>query len=146
MSKCAVYRHYDASGNLLYVGLSSCPISRTGQHKRTASWYSEIETISIVWLSSRDDAIKYEAAAIASECPLNNTRWVRSRPSVKGNKSPARVAMIKVRVTPEEKEAFEAVAKELGLTVSEIVRGFMDELVDQHEQAGGAVPARAWVE
>lgn len=72
MKRTALYRHYDASGALLYVGISLDTIRRTQQHKLGAHWFERIARIEIEWLASRADAEHAERAAIKAERPAHN--------------------------------------------------------------------------
>ncbi len=45
--KVALYRHFDAAGKLLYVGVSLDTIRRTAQHAHGAQWFHEISSIEI---------------------------------------------------------------------------------------------------
>jgi hypothetical protein len=70
--RTALYRHYDAEGNLLYVGISLSPISRTSQHAQTAEWFNDVARIDIEWHGDRKSAVDAERAAIRSEDPAFN--------------------------------------------------------------------------
>ncbi len=70
--KTALYRHFDAAGRLLYVGISLNTIQRTAQHKHGARWFARIARIDIEWLESRAAALTAEAIAIAKEAPECN--------------------------------------------------------------------------
>ena len=72
MTRTALYRHLDADGALLYVGISRCPLCRTKEHEETTDWYHHIASVKIDWFDSRDDAVIAEVAAIKSEQPLFN--------------------------------------------------------------------------
>jgi hypothetical protein len=67
----AVYRLYDGSDRLLYVGISHNPIARWGTHSGR-SWWPDAARFMIVWHSTRRSAAKEERAAIQSESPLHN--------------------------------------------------------------------------
>jgi hypothetical protein len=69
---CALYRHYDKEGTLLYVGISLNPVARLQQHRRGAHWFYDIARIDVEYFATRDDAIQAEAATIVSEHPLHN--------------------------------------------------------------------------
>lgn len=71
MSRTALYRHFDRQGRLLYVGVSLNAVNRLSQH-RDASWFQEIERITIRWLPTRESALVAEAVAIATERPIHN--------------------------------------------------------------------------
>lgn len=83
--RTALYRHFDAAGALLYVGISLDTIQRTRQHRQGAHWYERIARIEIEWFSTRPLAMTAEAIAIAKEVPECN----RARP--KGAPQPARI-------------------------------------------------------
>jgi predicted GIY-YIG superfamily endonuclease len=64
-----LYRHYDASGCLLYVGISIDPLKRQYQHFKTANWRALIQKITIETFASREAACEAEATAIRDEKP-----------------------------------------------------------------------------
>lgn len=70
--RTALYRHFDAAGRLLYVGISLNSIKRTAQHKHGARWFQAIARIDIEWLPERTAALAAEAIAIARENPAWN--------------------------------------------------------------------------
>lgn len=80
----AVYRHFDASGRLLYIGCSMDPARRFGVHRCVAPWARQVANITLEWFDSREEAEAAEAAAIARENPPHNRhgrsdasrRWV----------------------------------------------------------------------
>lgn len=67
-----LYRHYDAAGTLLYVGISHNALIRLTDHKLKASWFSQIRRIEIEHFPDRASAFAAEAAAIAAEKPKHN--------------------------------------------------------------------------
>lgn len=69
--KTALYRHFDETGALLYVGISLSPIHRMLSHERSR-WAQTIKTVTIEWFSSRQEARDAELAAILAEGPLHN--------------------------------------------------------------------------
>jgi DNA-binding transcriptional regulator YiaG len=72
MPNAFVYRHYDAGGRLLYVGMTLKPIQRLEYHRYTSSWVGEIRTIKIQPCANRGEAIAFEREAIRNESPLFN--------------------------------------------------------------------------
>lgn len=83
-----VYRAFDADEHLLYVGVTGGRASRRmRQHARDAVWWDSAITIKLEHFETREDALRAEARAIATEVPLHNvigfagvlpTRGVRS--------------------------------------------------------------------
>lgn len=70
--RTALYRHFDADGALLYVGISLNSIQRTSQHSHGAHWFQRISRIVIEWHESRELAEAAERKAIGCELPAFN--------------------------------------------------------------------------
>lgn len=68
----ALYRCFDASDQLLYIGISSDPAYRWTQHKADKAWADEVTMRVIEWLPTRADAEAAEVVAIRTERPLYN--------------------------------------------------------------------------
>ncbi|MFM9461254.1 hypothetical protein ACKI1K_00155 [Streptomyces scabiei] len=68
----ALYRFYDRSGVLLYVGVTNDTQVRWYDHSRVKPWWPTVARKRIEWLPTRADAERAEAAAIAAENPLWN--------------------------------------------------------------------------
>lgn len=68
----AVYRLYDTTGALLYVGASINPQGRLNYHQFRSYWPSVVR-IELTWYPNRAEARAAETAAIIAEDPrLNN--------------------------------------------------------------------------
>lgn len=74
MSRTALYRHFDAEGCLLYVGISDCLSERDKQHAATAHWHESVEKTETEWCICRDHALALERVAITYERPLHNIK------------------------------------------------------------------------
>jgi excinuclease UvrABC nuclease subunit len=68
----AVYRIFDATGRLLYVGLSKSPKTRVRCHRRTKAWGPEIAHHTVEWHRNPYAAHTAETAAIRAEQPIHN--------------------------------------------------------------------------
>jgi hypothetical protein len=77
LTKCALYRHFDKTGNLLYVGIACNPFRRSVDHSCNADWFERVARIDIEWHLTRDAALWFEEMAIARENPKYN----RMRPA-----------------------------------------------------------------
>jgi excinuclease UvrABC nuclease subunit len=75
--RTALYRHFDASGTLLYVGISLNAFQRLAQHRADSHWFSQITRVEIEWLDSRSLALEAEANAITRELPRFNVQRAR---------------------------------------------------------------------
>jgi len=78
--KTALYRHFDADGMLLYLGISLNSVARTAQHRACAHWFRDIARIAIEWHDTREAAEGAERAAIRNERPMHNVVHARGLP------------------------------------------------------------------
>lgn len=65
----AVYRMYNAAGDLLYIGCSPDPCGRWQEHSKFKPWGRTVTTISVEWFDSKAEALEAEKAAIQAEAP-----------------------------------------------------------------------------
>ncbi|NUP47250.1 MAG: GIY-YIG nuclease family protein [Catenulispora sp.] len=70
--RTALYRLYDAEGQLLYVGISRDPNERFKEHAHERSWWHHVARTEIAWLNDWQQAREVEDAAIRNERPLYN--------------------------------------------------------------------------
>ena len=80
--RTAVYRLYDESESLLYVGISDRPLKRFKQHRQKQPWWPEVITREIEWHEDRHAAEVEEFRAITHENPRYNVQHAvrRSEP------------------------------------------------------------------
>lgn len=67
-----LYRMHGHDGDLLYVGITCRPPSRFKNHRNTKDWWSEVATIGVTTLASRDELLAMERQAIRTEAPRYN--------------------------------------------------------------------------
>lgn len=72
--RCALYRHFDADGQLLYVGISVNTSRRRIEHLSQAPWLRFQATETVEWLVDREAAEEAETTAIQVEQPIFNIR------------------------------------------------------------------------
>lgn len=70
--KTCLYRHFDKSGVLLYVGIARDHQSRLKSHSRYADWKYDIATVTVEYFETRTEAGRAEIKAIQTEKPLHN--------------------------------------------------------------------------
>ena len=73
-----LYRHFDAAGRLLYVGVSIAVLTRIGQHRQKSEWFRHVTRIELERFASRAGMIAAERRAIENEKPERNV--VHARP------------------------------------------------------------------
>jgi excisionase family DNA binding protein len=83
MSVTYLYRHFDAGGTLLYVGVSLSTLVRLMQHRHVSPWWEEIATVSISSFASREDALVAERQAVEGEKPRYNKMLQLPKPKPK---------------------------------------------------------------
>lgn len=70
-----LYRFFDANDQLLYVGITSNPVSRWDNHSRTKRNWQQAIRATLEHFASRDKALDAEAVAIRTERPLWNIQY-----------------------------------------------------------------------
>ena len=70
----ALYRFYDSSGSLLYVGVTGRPLERWAGHRRTAVWWKDVASLEWDWHHDMWWALRAEREAIVTLNPLHNKR------------------------------------------------------------------------
>ena len=73
----AVYRMFDATGRLLYIGVTGNPSRRFKGHAEKR-WYPLTSTITLQWFPTREAAERAEQRAIRSEHPKLNLQGMAS--------------------------------------------------------------------
>ena len=68
--RTAVYRLYDRTGQLLYIGITCDLDERWHQHHAEKYWWRDVERKDIVWVNTRDEARAIEYKATRIEKPL----------------------------------------------------------------------------
>lgn len=74
VDRCALYRHFDVEGALLYVGISLRPMVRTKEHVSLSGWAEQIANVTIEYFPTRKEAMEAEARAVLDENPIHNIR------------------------------------------------------------------------
>ena len=130
--RTAVYRARDKQDRVLYIGVSSNPTRRSYAHRRK-DWWADVERVDVTWFQSRSDALAEESRAIGEERPIYNYQHQLRN---KGNLSiPASYTPLRnFRVEKELWEAAQAKAALLGVTLSDVIRDHLQQLVDRHKE------------
>lgn len=76
----ALYRFYNATGQLLYVGITANPSARFKAHQSDKHWSIDICGITLEYYKSRGELLEAEARAIKIERPRHNVIHNHSRP------------------------------------------------------------------
>ena len=69
---CTLYRYYNATDKLIYVGISNNPPVRAGQHRKLSWWWLEATRCTLEHFATRAEAMQAEIAAIQAEAPAYN--------------------------------------------------------------------------
>lgn len=68
----ALYRFYDLTGRLLYIGITSSPRLRFEQHKALKPWWADVAVREVTFYPTRELLESAEIKAIRRERPLYN--------------------------------------------------------------------------
>lgn len=84
---CCLYRHFDKSGALLYIGVSGDVQKRTACHANSSAWWENVATMTIERFPNAAAAFKAESAAIVLENPKHNVKGsLINKPQKSGSK------------------------------------------------------------
>jgi hypothetical protein len=72
MEPSTLYRAYDASGDLLYVGIAKSWMHRWAHHQYDSAWFADVRRIELEPFPTRRAALDAERIAIRTEAPLYN--------------------------------------------------------------------------
>lgn len=78
--RTALYRLYDADGQLLYIGVAYDPQQRWYSHANTAPWWPRVARREVTWYPHRPAAEDAERDAIRAEAPMFNVAWATHEP------------------------------------------------------------------
>lgn len=81
----ALYRMYDATGRLLYVGQTGNIMRRLSDHEQKR-WFAMVAEIRLTWFPTEADALVAERRAIQSELPRVNK--MHNRPAREPKQQP----------------------------------------------------------
>jgi len=72
MTATMLYRFFDESGCLLYVGISTVGPSRWKSHSKEKPWWTDVASSTVKHFTTRQAAESAEISAIKSEYPVHN--------------------------------------------------------------------------
>jgi len=70
-----LYRFWDSSNSLLYIGISKSFGNRFNQHAHMAEWFSKAHSVTIEHYSDRKSVESAEKRAIKTEKPIHNKAY-----------------------------------------------------------------------
>lgn len=82
----AVYRLFNSTEDLLYVGKSVHPPQRWCEHAASKPWWGEVNRKTVEWFESDENASQAEAAAIEAEKPRYNVLGTPRHAEVSGGR------------------------------------------------------------
>lgn len=91
---CAVYRFYDEDDDLLYVGKSLDPFSRSNSHKQDPRFFA-VSIIEVEWFEDQVLATLAETTAIIREKPKWNKHHA-AKPRIKTRTSLTKTEMVEI--------------------------------------------------
>jgi predicted GIY-YIG superfamily endonuclease len=76
---CCLYKHLNASGEVLYVGIASEVWKRSVQHEGKSSWFKDVRTIEVEHFPNREAAIEAEETTVMALKPRFNVDYLLPR-------------------------------------------------------------------
>lgn len=73
--RTAVYRFFDASGRLLYLGITNDLETRWEAHSKDKFWWHLVARKEVSWCQTRRAAEETEKSGILTEGPIYNRTW-----------------------------------------------------------------------
>lgn len=143
--RTAVYRIW-RDNELLYIGVSYNPWLRYGHHLSAKAWAKTATKMEIEWHDTREDALRAERLAIATERPKSNILDVSGGIATKtGRAAPLASWLAKTGMTQAD------FALAIGIHFTAVCRVLKNERRPTKKQAqkiealsGGAVPVSTW--
>lgn len=149
--RTALYRLFDTSGALLYVGITNDTDTRWKAHSRRKEWWPQVDTKTVEWFGDRLSAASAEAKAIREEQP----RWNLARPDetdpfrwaggIKGGGRPSTGQTRVITFRPKSREflaEFDATVEE-GRSRSDVLIELMhDRVAKKQRERKATVPER----
>lgn len=122
-----LYRFFDTTGALLYVGIANDPWTRWSSHAGDKRWWGEVELKTIDWFTTRGEAEQAEIAAIVKERPRYNVTHSETRqPGDAQDESTGRYGFIaRLRWTKGSWERFGQATKAAGTNRSAVIVAFI---------------------
>ena len=87
----ALYRHFDAEGRLLYVGITNNYARRSGEHAEDKPWWRDVARSEVERYPTRKAALEAEKRAIIAEHPLDNDQHNGANPRRRRGRTDLRV-------------------------------------------------------
>jgi hypothetical protein len=77
--RTAVYRFFDTSGALLYIGITDDLETRWEAHSKDKFWWHLVARHEVTWYESRSAAEHAEKSGILCEGPIYNRTWNKNK-------------------------------------------------------------------
>lgn len=121
----SLYRHFDANGSLLYIGVSLSTMHRLSEHQDHSHWFKQISRVEIEHYGSRALALQAERVAIKAEKPKHNIRHRWSQRDEAETQAQARYEIARQELTRtvvfHPVYHIEEVARVLGVSVANVM-------------------------
>jgi hypothetical protein len=122
--KTYLYRHFDASGVLIYVGATWNPALRDRVHAKESQWYRLVASTTLEVYPNVEAAAEAEIIAIEKEHPLFNKR----EGGVGLRKDREQTTVLSFRISITEADALDKVAKRLRINRTDMLRRLLRNL------------------
>lgn len=133
----ALYRLYDSTGTLLYVGVSLNVAQRMSQHRAVKPWWTDVARIELEHYDTRGRVLAAELAAIRAEAPLYNVQYAErpalveappqtSAAELRRQRAALRRTERKITAAVSERQAAEAAVEDARREEAEAIHAALD--------------------
>jgi len=119
----SLYRYFDRSGLLLYIGISLDPFRRLQQHQFSPKDMRRVKRIEVEWFEDRESAGIAEKYVIDGGQPGGNIQCYGGGCD----------CLINYKATPAERDRWHRALKKEGKTLSEVCRKTLDRVAKRVE-------------
>jgi len=134
MAATNLYRHFNAAGELLYVGISLHAMQRMRHHEANSHWFDDVETMKVETFDDRRSAMRAERDAIKSECPKFNKTHANKKK--KPQESANKFSGMGISITVGERRMVSWMRDETGVSARGV---FMSLVRDAIKKSGGNI-------
>ena len=141
--RTALYRFFDTTGRLMYVGVAFDPEVRWKEHATFKPWWPDVARKDVEWHDSRTAALKAEADAISAERPMYNAKGNDLPHVIPAARSTTAMPNRLVRIAGDDWTGYEEACRDKGISRSDDLRLYIKAQVAAYRRKQRAEAAES---